>query len=140
MPKKLPTDDAKPDEPTDDGIVGYLQYRGPQTSVTVDNFGVRFAAETADGVMRHTPLPVVEEDADDPPRDAVVKPVADALVDRNRWIAWGVVCETTADTDSDSDSDDGEEPCGAVFATPRQRNSHQSKHGGDADESGGNNE
>jgi len=124
MAKKLPTEDAKPDEPTDDGIVGYLQYRGPQSSVTVDGFGVRFATEKADGVMRHSPLPVVEPDADDPPSDAVALAVAEALVERNKWICWGVACETVDDSD-DADA----APCGDVFDTPRGRNSHQRTHG-----------
>lgn len=119
MPKNLPNTNERPEEPDDDGIVGYLQFRGPQSSVTNDDFAIRFTTETVDGRVRHIPHPVVEKGATDAPANAIAKPVAEKLVERNAQICWGVCCEHV---DADGNV------CGDVFETPRQRNSHQSKH------------
>lgn len=114
--KELQTKSVRPDEPVgDEGeILAFLQYRGRHTSVTNDDLGLRFQGElTADG-WRHDALPVVDREAVDPPSNAVLVDVADALVEDNRLYAYGVACE----------ADD----CDYVGATPRQTNSHQSKH------------
>ena len=117
MPMKLPTENERPDEPSD-GIVGYLQFRGSQSSVTNDDFGVRFTTEISGGRVQHVPHPVVEPDMEDPPANAIAKPVAEELAKRNAQVCWGVACEHVDDGDV----------CGDVFPTPASRNSHQSKH------------
>jgi len=120
---ELTTQSERPDEqdvPVGDeekGIVAYLQYRGRHTSVTNDDLGLRFQAELTPDGWRHDALPVVDPElAIDPPPNAVVDEVAEALVgnEANRLYAFGVACE----------ADD----CDYVGATPRQTNSHQSKH------------
>jgi len=105
MPRHLPTDDSGQD---------FIQYRGPQTSVTVDSVGVHFGTEHRNGRVAHRPLPVVEDDADpsDTPADAVARSVAAALVEQTPLVAWGVACER----------------CGDVFDGRRAVNSHQSAH------------
>lgn len=105
MPRQLPTDDSGDD---------FVQFRGPQTSVTVDSVGVRFGTERRNGYVAHQPLPVVDDDADpsDTPADAVARSVAAALVEQTPLVAWGVACET----------------CGDVHDTRRAVNSHQSAH------------
>jgi hypothetical protein len=120
MPRELPKDNS-------DGR-DYIQFRGLQTSVTVDRYGVRFETEHRGGQVAHKPLPVVNPDSDDPPDDAVARPVADALVESNPLIGWGVACEQI--------TDDGD-ICGDVFDTPKAEASHRSVHteytDGDAD-------
>lgn len=120
---ELTTKSERPDEqnvPVGDeekGIVAYLQYRGRHTSVTNDDLGLRFQGELTSDGWRHDALPVVDPElAIDAPPNAVAIDVAEALVDKaaNRLYAFGVACE----------ADD----CDYVGATPRQTNSHQSKH------------
>jgi len=117
MPRELPRDNS-------DGR-DYIQFRGPQTSVTVDRYGVRFETEHRGGQVAHKPLPVVDPDSDDPPDDAVARPVADALVESNPLIGWGVACEQPVD---DGDT------CGDVFDTPKAEASHRSVHTEQADD------
>lgn len=122
--RELTTESERPDEsetPVADeeqGIVAYLQYRGRHTSVTNDDLGIRFQAELVDGEgWRHDALPVVDPElAIDPPPNAVALDVAEALVENemNRLYAFGVACEAP--------------DCEYVGASPRQTNSHQSKH------------
>lgn len=115
--KELTTESERPDEPVgEEGeILAYLQYRGRHTSVTNDDLGLRFQGEIVEGEgWRHDYLPVVDREAVDPPPNAVLVDVAEALVEDNRLYAFGVACE----------ADD----CDYVGATPRQTNSHQSKH------------
>jgi hypothetical protein len=118
MTRELPRDDAG-DE--------WIQFRGRQTSVTVDDFGIRFVCserELPSGatIVQHDPLPVVDRDADDPPANAVVRAVAEAITNgdlSNPVICWGVVCEHPVG--------DGE-ICGEVFASPEALNSHLGSH------------
>jgi len=117
MPRELPRDNS-------DGR-DYIQFRGPQTSVTVDRYGVRFETEHRGGQVAHKPLPVVDPESDDPPDDAVARPVADALVESNPLIGWGVACEQPVD---DGDT------CGDVFDTPKAEASHRSVHTGHTDD------
>lgn len=102
----------------------YIQFRGAQTSVSVDQFGVHFGTERRNGRIAHEPLPVVEDDAADPPQNAVARSVAELLVDSNPMVAFGVACEHP--------------DCDQVFATPQGVNSHQSAHqdGSGADDEG----
>lgn len=113
MPRDLPKDDSGGD---------YIQFRGRQTSVVVDDVGVRFGTEQRNGRRAHKPLPVVDDDADPSraPDGAVIRSVAEALVETNPLIAWGVACEQ----------------CGDVFDTPGGVNSHQSAHSADDGDDG----
>lgn len=113
MPRELPKDDS-------DGR-DFITFRGPQTSVTVDRYGVRFETEHRGNQVCHKPVPVVSADADpaDVPDNAVARPVAEELVESNPLIGWGVPCEQL--------TDDGE-PCGDVFDTPKGEASHRSVH------------
>lgn len=109
MPIELPKDDADAQE--------YIQFRGPQSSVTHDPTGVRFETVHQRGAVVHKPLPVVDDDAiggADVPDDAVARSVAELLTESNPLVAWGVACET----------------CGQVFDSPTAANSHQSAHSG----------
>jgi len=115
MPIELPKEDSDGQE--------YIQFRGPQTSVTVDRLNVHFETDHRGDVVCHKPLPVVDPDAEDPPEDAVARPVAEELVESNPLICWGVVCEVRV----------GEsEVCGSVFDTPKGEASHRSVHSGRA--------
>lgn len=102
----------------------YIQFRGRQTSVTHEATGVHFEMERRGDMVAHKPLPVVDADADpaDVPDDAVARPVAEAMVESNPLIAWGVACEV----------------CGDVFDGPKGESSHRSVHtdqeGGDGGE------
>lgn len=108
MPQNQPKDDADAHD--------WLQFRGPQTSVTHDATGVHFTTERRRGRIAHKPLPVVDDDADpaDVSADAVVRSVAEVLVESNPLVCWGVACEV----------------CGDVFDSPQAVNSHQSAHPG----------
>lgn len=104
----------------------FIQYRGPQTSVSVDEVGVRFTTSTDDGRVVHDPLPVVDTDTDpdDAPADAVVRPLAEELVEKVPMVCWGVACEhATADG-----------VCGKVFATPAAVAGHKQTHRDDDDD------
>jgi len=124
MPRNLPKTDSDERE--------FIQFRGPQTSVTIDAVGVHFGTEHRGEQICHEPLPVVDPDADpdDVPDNAVARPVAEELVESNPLICWGVCCEHV-DDDSDADA----EPCGDVFATPKGEASHRSVHSSESDES-----
>lgn len=114
MPRKLPTEDS-------DGR-DFIQFRGPQTSVTQDGVGVRFGTEHRHGKIAHQALPVVDDDVDpaDAPDDAVARSVAQELTEQNPLVCWGVACET----------------CGDVFDSPNAVNSHQSAHKRNPDHTG----
>jgi len=105
---------------TDDGDE-FIQFRGPQTSVTHDATGVRFTCTVKRGQRVHQALRVVDpdEDVDDEDRPVVARPVAEYLVERNPLVCWGVVCEHT---DGDGNV------CGRAFSTPKSLNSHLSSH------------
>lgn len=115
MPRELPTENSDGRE--------YIQYRGPQTSVTHDATSIRFDTEHRGDMVAHRPLPVVDADVDpsDAPEDAVARPVAEQVVESNPLICWGVACEV----------------CGDVFDTPKGESSHRSVHADDGDDSGG---
>lgn len=93
MTRTLPTENVT----DDDGgpIKEWLQYRGRETTAVVDRFGIVFTTshKNAWGTVVHDPLPVVPDDADDPPPDAIPRSVSDALVERNPLVGYGVVCE-----------------------------------------------
>lgn len=98
--------------PNGDSGNEYLQFRGRQTSVTLDTSGlpkVHFGTERKNGQVVHRPLPVVDPGADDPPRGAIARPVAERIADASHLINWGVACEHT---------DDHGRVCGDVFDTP----------------------
>jgi len=109
MPRQLPTDDADAQD--------FIQFRGPQTSVTHDDSGIRFTTVDRGGMMAHEAIPVVDDDVDpaDAPDDAVLRSVAEALVESNPLVCWGVACEV----------------CGDVFDSPAAVNSHLSSHADD---------
>lgn len=109
---------------TDEGEQ-FIQFRGRQTSVTVDDFGILFTTEDRSGRRVHRPLPVVDEDTEDPPANAVVRPVAERLTETNPLICWGVCCE--------HQTEDG--VCGDVFATRKAVNSHSGVHTSDPSDS-----
>ena len=100
-----------------DAVPEYVQFRGGQSSVTVDDFNLLFVTEHRNGRIAHKPLPVATEDEvrdGDAPQNAVVLPVAVELVRTNPLFGFGVACE--------------EPGCGAVFATPKSLDGHQSSH------------
>lgn len=110
MTRQLPTEDAGTD---------FIQYRGRGTSVTIDGAPVRFAVDKRNGRMVHAALPVCESDDQDPDPDAVVRPLAEHLVETNNQINFGVACEHP--------------DCGEVFETPEKRNGHMQTHASDGD-------
>lgn len=111
----------------------FIQFRGRQTSVVLDDFGIRFdteVKETPDGVPNfraHKPLPVAGSEAiraGEAPDDAVAKEVAELITAEdggNPLICWGVVCEFP--------TEEGE-VCGQVFDSPESLNGHMSTHYG----------
>lgn len=131
MTRELP----KSNPETDDGdpITDYIQFRGRQTSVVLDDFGIRFQMIQKDtpegGHQMHEPLPVVSEEAireGEAPANAVAEPVAEQITHgelSNPMICYGVVCEFP--------TDDG--VCGEVFPTPESLNGHLSSHYSDGD-------
>lgn len=127
MARELP----KTEPETDDGdpITEFIQFRGRQTSVVLDDFGIRFSMtvkDTPEGAFRmHEPLPVATEEAiraGEAPPNAVAEPVAEQITNgelSNPLICYGVVCEHP--------TEDGE-VCGEVFASPEALNGHLSTH------------
>ena len=111
------------DLPKDNEGDQYLQFRGRQTSVTADDFGILFTTEFRDDRRVHKPLPVVDPDDEDPPANAVVRPVADELVDSNPLVCYGIACEIP--------TEDG--VCGDVFATPKALDGHKTVHSDGSD-------
>lgn len=111
MPRHLQTDDADARD--------YVQFRGRQTSVTEDRTGVHFGTEHRHDMVAHRAYPVVDPDADmdDVPDDAILRPVAEQLVEQNPMVAWGVACEV--------------EDCSKVFDSPRGEASHYGAVHGD---------
>lgn len=119
MTRKLPTDD--PDGVDDAEDAEYLQFRGPQTSVTLDapnlpriHFGVERRGD--DGRIVHEAKPVVDVDADDPPEGAILRPVAKRIVEQCNLVCWGVACEHVNDYGR---------VCGDVFETPQGAGTHR---------------
>jgi len=100
----------------------FLQFRGRGTSVTIDGVPVRFTVAKRNGRLVHEPHPIVEPDAQDPPEDAVVRPLAEHLVETNNLIAFGVACEAP--------------DCEEVFATPEELNGHMQTHTEPGDDAG----
>jgi len=119
MTRKLPQTDA--------GTRDYIQFRGPQTSVTHDATGVHFGTERRHGQIVHRAYPVVDVDADpdDVPDDAIARPVAEQIVDATPQVCWGVACEHV---------DENGQPCGEVFDTPRGAASHYGSVHADQDD------
>jgi hypothetical protein len=115
MPRTLPK--SEPDDGAD-----FVQFRGPQTSVTHDPTGIRFGTRRRQGRIVHEAVPVVDIDDPDPPERAVARPVAEQLVEQNPLVCWGVVCEHPVN---------GGDVCGCVFNSPQGLNSHLSVHADD---------
>jgi hypothetical protein len=124
--KELPKEDAKPD---DEEATPFIQFRGRQSRVLAEDYNILFTTEERNGVRGHQPLPVVDPEDEDPPANAVVKPLAEELVDTNPLICWGIACEHIEDG----------EVCGELFATRKELNGHQSVHRED-DEEGADND
>lgn len=129
MTRELPKTEPEDDE--GNVIQEYIQFRGRQASVTLDDFGIRFTmedVETPEGVrgfIRHKPLPVASAEAiraGEAPANAVAEEVAEQITHgeiSNPLIAYGVICEFPT----------GEgEICGDVFASPESLNGHMSTH------------
>lgn len=122
MVRELLNDDnqAESEPPLDavedgDAVPEYVQYRGGNTSVTVDDFNLIFVTEERNNRIAHKPLPVATEDdvrAGNAPQNAVVLPVAVELVRTNPLFGFGVACEQ----------------CGKVFTNPKALDGHQSSH------------
>lgn len=110
--------------PKTDSGTDYLQFRGSQTSVTNDDTGVRFVIDYSGERPTHVPLPVADPDDDDPPDNAVARPIAEHLVESNPLVCYGVVCEHV-------DPETGD-VCGDTFDTPKARDSHLSVHAEDS--------
>lgn len=107
----------------------YVQFRGPQTSVVLDEYPVRFALEYreyGDTTIRcHDPHPVVGpdgamtmEEAEDSDETAIWHEVASEVVERNPMVGFGVACEL----------------CDDVFDTPNGLGSHMRTHADDTDD------
>jgi len=126
MARELPKDEPE----TDDGdpVTDYIQFRGRQTSVVLDEFGIRFTMMQKDtpegGFQMHEPLPVASSEAiraGEAPANAVAEPVAEQITNgelANPLICYGVVCEHP--------TEDG--ICGKVFPSPESLNGHMSTH------------
>jgi len=118
--------------PTEDSGREYIQFRGYQSSVTLDRFGIRFTTEhreTPEAVPNrvvHVPLPVADREeivAGEAPRNAISRAVAEQLTEgdlRNPLVCWGVACEHVEDG----------ETCGRVFDTPQALSGHLRAHYG----------
>jgi len=132
MARELPKHEPEDDE--GEVITEAIQFRGRQTSVVLDDFGIRFQMmikETPEGGFRmHEPLPVASEEAisaGEAPANAVAAPVAEELAHgglSNPLISYGVVCEHPTDEGS----------CGEVFPSMKSLNGHLSSHYSDADD------
>lgn len=144
MTRELP----KTEPESDDGeiIREFIQFRGRQTSVVLDEFEIRFTMmekETPEGsFLMHEPLPVASEEAiraGEAPANAVAEPVAEEMTHgemSNNLICYGVICEHPVSEG---------EICGQVFPSPESLNGHMSTHYSsenqrDADSSGGDTE
>ena len=131
MARELPK--TEPESDDGDPITEYIQFRGRQTSVVLDDFGIRFQMmqkETPEGGFRmHEPLPIASEEAiraGEAPANAVAAPVAEELTHgelSNPLICYGVICEHPVD-----DPDDPEAICGQVFPSVKSLNGHLSSH------------
>lgn len=131
MARELPN--TEPEDEDGEVIREAIQFRGRQTSVVLDDFGIRFQMmikETPEGNFRmHEPLPVASQeaiDAGEAPANAVAAPVAEELTHgelSNPLIQYGVVCEHP--------TDDG--VCGDVFPSVKSLNGHLSTHYPDTD-------
>lgn len=138
MPRSLPR--TEPENDDGEPIREAIQFRGRQTSVVLDDFGIRFSTtdkETpAGGFVMHEPLPVASEEAireGEAPANAVAEPVAEELTHgelSNPLICYGVICEHPVD-----DPDDPEAICGEVFPSVKSLNGHLSSHYSGEDES-----
>lgn len=106
MPRSLPK--------TNSDARDWIQFRGSQTSVSHDGTGIHFTTEHRRGRLAHKPIPVVDDDADpdDAPENAVIRSVAEQLVESNPLIWFGVACEV----------------CGDVYDSPTAVSSHQKAH------------
>lgn len=113
----------------EDSGTEFIQFRGAQTTVTLDDYPVVFEMETRnfDGAaMRcHKPFPVVGENgaismekARESEKTAIIDEIAEELTETNPMIAYGVACER----------------CESVFETPQGLSGHMHTHADSADE------
>lgn len=126
MARELPNTEPESDE--GDVITEFIQFRGRQCSVVLDDFGIRFQMmekETPEGGFQmHEPLPVASKEAiqaGEAPANAVAAEVAEELAHgelSNPLIQFGVICEHP--------TDDG--ICGEVFPSMKSLNGHLSSH------------
>jgi len=133
MPRELPR--TEPEDDDGEPIREAIQFRGRQTSVVLDEFGIRCQMMVKDtpagGFRMHEPLPVATEEAiqsGDAPANAVAEPVAEAVTNgdlANPLIRYGVVCEHPT-------GDGG--ICGKVFPSMKSLNGHLSTHYPEAEE------
>lgn len=136
MARELPR--TEPENDDGDPITEFIQFRGRQCSVVLDDFGIRFQMidkETPEGGFRmHEPLPIASEEAiraGEAAANAVAAPVAEELTHgelSNPLIQYGVICEHPVD-----DPDDPEAICGQVFPSVKSLNGHLSSHYTEAD-------
>lgn len=122
MTQELPK--AEPEDPE------CIQFRGRQTSVLLEDFGIRFQMikqqSPAGTFLMHEPLPIASERAiqsGNAPENAVAAPVAEELTHgeiSNPLICYGVVCEFP-------DPHTGE-ICGDVFPSMDSLIGHLSSH------------
>lgn len=114
---------------TENSGTEYVQFRGRQTSVTLDDYPVVFEMaprSVGDREIRcHEPYPVVgpegalsEEEARTGDERGLWHELAEELVDTNPLVGFGVACEL----------------CDSVFDTPRGLSSHLSVHAEDEEE------
>lgn len=109
MPRELPK--------TDSGTE-FIQFRGRQTSVTVEAPGlpaVHFGTEKRLGKVLHSAYPVADPEAEDPPDDAILAPVAEQLTETNPLVCYGVACPHV---------DANGQSCGKAFDTEKGMASH----------------
>lgn len=109
----------------DDAGTDVIQFRGRQTSVTLEAAGlppVQFGTEQRHGMVCHRAYPVVDPDTDpdDAPDDGILQPVAREIVESSPLVAYGVACEV--------------EDCDEVFDTPRGEASHYGAVHADGDQ------
>jgi len=126
MARELPK--TEPEDEDGNVITEAIQFRGRQTSVVLDEFGIRFQMmdkETPEGgFLMHEPLPVASQEAisaGEAPANAVAEPVAEELTHgelSNPLIQYGVVCEHPTE----------EGICGEVLPSVKSLNGHLSSH------------
>lgn len=123
MPSRLHQNDDDADVPPPEEDPEVLQYRGPEIRVVAEPAGmdgVRLVFDSIEkfGGQYQKPYPVVPDDAANPPDDAILRSVADRLVETSPVFHYGAACPA--------------EDCDDVFPTLDGLTSHYAQVHGEA--------